>query len=167
MKASRIALAVLGLAALAATGCFLTTGQYVVNYLLPTPFLVSGGSGSVNVDLNTISDYSDHKNDLKAVEDLAITGDFHNTGSTAVTVSVSIAPTFSGTSVPLWGPLSIAAGGTEHVDWNRSSGLFHGRQALIDEIKGDGKFRLDVTSSNALNVTLTNGAVITVISAGK
>ncbi len=69
--------------------------------------------------------------------------------------------------VLLWGPLSVAAGTTEKVDWNRSSALFKGRQALIDEIKGDGHFRLYVLASGAFNVTVTNGAVIAVISAGK
>jgi hypothetical protein len=178
MKTLRIAPPLLALAALAAAGCFLVTGQFVVNFALPTPFTTIGGSAlaSADIDLNSISDYSDHKDDLKRVEDLALTGDFTNNGSGTASVETWILPNGAGgltaaqvqsQGIRLWGPLSVAAGATEHVDWNRSSALFQGRQALIDEIKGDGHFRLYLLASGAFNVTVTNGAVIAVISAGK
>ena len=131
------------------------------------------------VDLNTIGDYSNHRDDLKRVEDLALTGDFQNNGSGTASLDTWIVPTGTANSgaslnasqlatqgTKLWGPLTVAAGATEHVDWNRSSGLFKGRQALIDEIKGDGQFRLYLVASGT-NVTVTNGAVIAVISAAK
>ena len=54
------------------------------------------------------------------------------------------------------------------MDWNRSATLFVGRQALIDEIKGDGKFSLYLKGTGAtFNVTLSKGAVIAVIAAAK
>jgi len=67
----------------------------------------------------------------------------------------------------LWGPLTVAPNSTVNVDWNRSAGLFVGRQKLIDEIKGDGVFSLYVIANGAFNVTVTNGAVIAVIAAAK
>jgi len=179
MQTSRIALTVLAIAALAAAGCFLITGQIVVSFAMPSPFtaLNTGTLASVDVDLNTVSEYSKHKNELKQVEDLALTGDFHNNTSSPANVSVYIVPACtaglttaqltSGQGVALWGPLAVAANGTEHIDWNRSSGLFTGRQALIDEIKGDGHFRLYFIANGAFDVTITNGAVVSVLSAGK
>lgn len=182
MKMLRTTVPVLVLAALASAGCFLISGQFVVNFALPTPFSVVGGGTllSVDVDLNTIGDYSDHKQDLKRIDDLALIGDFKNnltTGSPAqvecwivpaatagLTYSQLITP---GTGVKLWGPISVAVNATEKVDWNRSAALFAGRQTLIDEIKGDGHFRLYVTTAGAFNVTVTNGALIAVIGAGK
>jgi hypothetical protein len=130
----------------------------------------------VDVDLNTIGDYKDHKNDLKRVDDLALIGDFkNNTGSTA-SVEVWLVPSgalaltsaqLTAQGVRLWGPLSVAAGGTEHVDWNRSASLFVGRQSLINEIKGDGHFSLYVIANGTFDVTVTKGAVIAVIGAAK
>ena len=66
----------------------------------------------------------------------------------------------------LWGPLDLAASGSEHVDWNRSSSLFVGRQALINEIKGDGKFSIYIIANGIFNLTVTDGAVIAMVSIG-
>lgn len=182
MKMLRTTVPVLALAALASAGCFLISGQFVVNFALPTPFTAVGGGTlqSVDVDLNTIGDYSDHKDDLKRVDDLALIGDFKNnlTSGSPAQVECWIVPagtagltyaqlTTPGTAVKLWGPISVAANATEKVDWNRSAALFAGRQTLIDEIKGDGQFRLYVATAGAFNVTITNGALIAVVGAGK
>ncbi len=178
MKTLRNAVPLVALAALAAAGCFLVSGQFVVNYVLPTPLLVVGGATltGVSVDLNTIKQYSDHKNDLKRVDDLALVGDFKNNNSTSTNVEAWLVPAgtlnltgaqLAANGVKLWGSLSIAGNATEHVDWNRSSSLFVGRQALVDEIKGDGKFSLYIIANGTFNVTVTDGAVIAVVSAAK
>ena len=178
MKTLRNAVPLLALAALAAAGCFLVSGQFVVNYVLPTPLRVTAAVTltGVDVDLNSIGDYNDHKSDLKRVDDLALIGDFKNNAGSAATVEVwlvasaalALTPAqLTAQGVRLWGPLSVAAGGTEHVDWNRSAKLFVGRQSLIDEIKGDGHFSLYVIANGTFDVTVTNGAVIAVVAAAK
>jgi hypothetical protein len=178
MKTLRIAVPVLALAALAAAGCFLISGQFVVNYVLPSPFTVVAG-GTLHgefVDLTTVGEYEDHKSELKRVDDLALIGEFTNNTVVASSVEVWIVPAgtlglslagLQSAGVQLWGPLTIAANSTEKVNWNRSATLFKGRQALIDEIKGDGKFSLYVIANGAFNLTVTKGAVIAVIGAAK
>jgi hypothetical protein len=70
MKTLRNAVPLVALAALAAAGCFLVSGQFVVNYALPTPltFNSTGVFAGADVNLNTIGDYNDHKSDLKRVD---------------------------------------------------------------------------------------------------
>lgn len=180
MNTLRTAAPVALLAALATAGCLLISGQFVVNYALPDPLTVSGGAttaiAGVDVNLNTINEYKDHKDDLKRVDDLALIGDFRNNTSSAVGIQAWIVPAGTLNLRPqdlatngtlLWGPLNVAANGTEHVDWNRSAQLFKGRQALIDEVKGDGHFSLYVIASGTFNLTVNNGAVIAVIGAAK
>jgi len=178
MRTLRLAALTLSLGTLATTGCLLLSGQFVVTYALPDPLTLVAGSTptGVGVDLNTISEYGDHKDDLKRVDDLALIGDFHNGTGGAANVEAWLVPSATlGLTVTqvmqqgvlLWGPLGIAANATEHVDWNRSSGLFKGRQALIDEVKGDGHFALYLRTSSTLNLTMTKGAVIAVIAAAK
>lgn len=178
MKKLRFGLAFLAVAALGAAGCFLISGQFVVTYALPSPFtVVAGGvlNGQV-VDLNTISEYTDNKAELKRVDDLALIGEFrNNTGGTA-NVETWIVPNgtanydlagLQANGVLLWGPLSVAPNSTENVNWDRSATLFKGRQALINEIKGDGSFALYVIANGSFSVTVTDGAVIAVIGAAK
>lgn len=179
MKTPRIAVPVVGLAALAVAGCFLLSGQFVVDYELPSPLTVIGGSvapAGVDVDLNTISDYHEHKADLKRVDDVALIGDFRNNSGSATDVEMWLVPSaamglslvqLQSTGVRLWGPLAVSANGSEHVDWNHSARLFVGRQALTDEVKGDGHFALYVIASGTADVTLTKGALIAVVSAAK
>lgn len=178
MKTLRHTVPLLALAALASAGCFLISGQFVVNYVLPSPLHVTSTPllTGVSVDLNTIGDYSDHKGDLKRVDDLALIGDFKNNGAGAANVETWIVPNgalsltaaqLTAQGVRLWGPLSVAAGATEHVDWNRSASLFVGRQALIDEIKGDGQFSLFVIANGTFDVTVTQGVLAAVIGAAK
>ena len=179
MKRLRIGVPALALAALAAAGCMLISGQFVVNYELQSPFTVVGGSATPfgqAVDLTTVSEYQDHKSELKRVDDLALIGEFHNNSGSAATVEAWIVPTGqTGLSLValqtngslLWGPLTIAGNSTERVNWNRSATLFKGRQKLIDEIKGDGQFAIYVVANGGVNLTVTKGAVIAVIGAAK
>lgn len=179
MKTLRNAVPLVALAALAAAGCFLVSGQFVVNYVLPSPitFNSSGTFAGMDVDLNTIGDYSDHKSDLKRVDDLALIGDFRNNSGNTVNVEAWIVPsgalnltpvTLLNSGIRLWGPLAIAGNNTVSVNWNESAALFVGRQTLIDEIKGDGHFSLYLKATGAaFDVTLTKGAVIAIIGAAK
>jgi len=177
MKTLRTAVPLLALAALAAAGCFLLSGQFVVNYALPDPLPSSGTTFvGVDVDLNTISDYNDHKDDLKRVDDVALIGDFHNKAGSSANVQAWLVPAgtlglspsqVTANGVLLWGPLAVAANATEHVDWNRSAQLFKGRQTLIDEVKGDGHFSLYVLASGSFDLEVKKGAVIAVIGAAK
>src|SRR5262249_41156320 len=92
MKALRTAVPVLALAALAAAGCMLTSGQFVATYNLDDPLHVVTALTlpGVDVDFNTVSEYNDHKDDIKRVEDLALVGDIHNNLGSAATVDVWI-----------------------------------------------------------------------------
>lgn len=176
MKTLRFAVPVLALAALASAGCLLISGQFVVHYALPTPLDVAAAATltGVDVDLNTVGEYNDHKDKLKRVEDLALVGDFRNNAGTAADIEVWIVPGAAlGLSLAqvqaqgtrLWGPLSVAAGATRSIDWDGSAALFKGRQALISEIKGDGRFSLYVIAGGAFDLRVTDGAVIAVIGA--
>jgi hypothetical protein len=178
MKRLRLALPLLALASLTAAGCLLISGQFVVHYDLPSPLHVLAGATltGVDVDLNTVSAYNDHKKDLKRVDDLALTGRFDNNTVNPAAVEVWIVPSgamnlslaqVQSSGVRLWGPLNIAANGSESVDWNRSAKLFVGRQTLIDEIKGDGQFSLYVVANASFDLAVTNGSLVAVVAAAK
>jgi hypothetical protein len=176
MNTLRRTVPLLALVALAASGCMLTSGQFVATVELPDPLNVSSAITltGADVDLNTISEYNDHKDELKRVEDLALVGYFTNNTATAAQIDVWIVPSGALNLTPqqlqangtrLWGPLAVAAHSTEKVDWDGSSALFVGRQALIDEVKGDGHFALYVVANGAFNVTLMKGSLIVVVGA--
>ena len=176
MNALRRAVPLLALAVLAAAGCMLTSGQFAATYELPDPMRVQSELtlAGTDVDLNTIREYNDHKKELKRVEDLSLVGNFTNNTSTAAQVEVWIVPDGSLALTPqqlqasgtrLWGPLAVAANSTEKVDWDRSAALFVGRQALIDEVKGDGHFALYVIANGSFDVTVTKGSLIVVVGA--
>jgi hypothetical protein len=178
MNARRTVAAVVALAALSAAGCMLTSGQFVADYALPTPLVAASAITltSVSVDLNKVSEYKDHKDDLKRVDDVALLGDFHNNTASAASVEAWIVPggatnltasQLAAQGEKVWGPLAVAANASEHVDWNRSAALFTGRQSVIDEVKADGRFSLYVIANGAFDLTLTDGAVIAVFSAAK
>jgi len=173
-----LAMAALALAALAMSGCILTSGQFVATFELPSPLDVASGTAftSVDVDLNTVSDYKDHKDELKRVEDLALIGDFTNNSTSGLTLDAWIVPSaqlnltssqVQANGFHLWGPLSVAGHSTVNVDWDRSAGLFTNRQALVDEVKGDGHFALYLIANGAVNCRVTNGNVIVVVGAAQ
>jgi hypothetical protein len=179
MKSLRLILPSLALAALAATGCFLISGQFLVTFDFPnTVSVTTGGVDGVTIDLNTISDYADHKDNLKGLADIAILGNFHNSGLTDIDVEVwmvdagSVSLTTPGAVMTagtrVWGPFHLAAGATENITWDKSAALFGaGKAALLTQIKGDGVFTLYALSqAGTYAFTITNGKLIAVIDAG-
>lgn len=171
------------LAALVGTGCVLTSGQFLVQ--------VDLGDVTVNVvnattlldgyyvDLTTNGTWKDHKGDIKSIEDLALVGDIHNSGASSVTMSAYLldgnpgpqpAGNVIATGIRVWGPITVAAGATEHVDWDRSSALFgaDGKAALLDRVKGTGQFTLYGTANTApFTFEIKNGVFIVVVGAAK
>lgn len=169
------------LAALIGTGCVLVSGQFVIQ--------VDLGDASINVvnassllagyyvDLPSNSTWKDHKDDIKQLEDLALVGQFHNTGASSVSISLYLldgnpgaqsAGTVISTGIKVWGPLTVAAGATDKVDWTRSAELFTGKDALLQRIKGGGQFTLyAVSSATSFSFDVKNAVFIAVISAGK
>lgn len=167
------------LAALLASGCFLISGQFLVTFEFPNPVSVTtGGVDGVTIDLNTISEYADHKDNLKGLADIAILGDFANTGGADIDVEVwmvdagSVSLTTPGAVMAagtrVWGPFHLAAGATESIKWDTSAKLFGtGKAALLAQIKGDGIFTLYALSqAGTYQFTINNGKLIAVIDAG-
>jgi hypothetical protein len=179
MKNFRLWFPATALAALMAAGCVLTSGQFIVTFDFDDPLTVTSPTAlaGVPVDLNTESDYSDHKEDLKDVSDLAIVGNITNLTGTATSVEVwmvadpgSLLTTDAavrGAGQKIWGALSVPGNGTVHIDWNKSAELFTGRKALVDQVKGDGRFDLYALGTGAYSFRIEKGALIAVIAAGK
>jgi len=118
-----------------------------------------------------VSEYNDHKDQIKRVEDMALVGKFTNNGASEAQIEVWLVRDPSAIGPPqqngtrLWGPLTLAGHASEKVDWDRSAALFDGRQALIDEVKGDGNFRLYIVTTGLVSVTVTKGSLIVVVGA--
>jgi hypothetical protein len=168
------------LALLVATaGCVLVSGQFLVNFDLGS-FSVTSPTDvhSQLVDLNTISDYADHKENLKGLGDLAILGTIKNDGAEAVDIEIwmrpdkqpyTLASEVKANAVKLWGPFHLEQGETKHVDWDTSAGLFDplGKVTLIGEIKGDGIFTVyALGAAGTYSFTVTDGQVVLVLNAG-
>jgi hypothetical protein len=184
MKNLRVIVPVLLLAAVTASGCWLTSGQFVVSTELPDPLTVLGSTNlvSAQIDLNDQSTYRDHKSDLKDLSDCAVLGVFtNNPGSPAITVEVWLTPALTNytteallnadaTRVRVWGPFSLAVGQSKKIGWDESAALFSktGKAALIKEVLGDGIFTLYAKGTGpAYNFTITDGSAVVVIDAGK
>jgi hypothetical protein len=185
MKTSRLLLAGVALAALLGNGCIITSAQILTHFDLPNPFTIVSSttdhSERVPVDLTTLSEYEDHKEDLKGLTDLAIVGKFTNVNGPAGGVLVYITPTLDlpaggapaipGNATLLWGPGTIGATGASRViGWNESAGLFKkaGKDLLLSEVKGDGQFTLYTTgSAGTFNIRVDDGALILILDAGK
>jgi len=184
MKNLRLWFPVTGLAALLLTaGCMLTSGQFVITYefadhgfdpiVVTNPATLTG----VQVNLNEVGEYKDHKGDLKDVVDVALVGQLTNLAADPTAVEVWMVatpglPLTTSTAVKsagqkIWGTLTLPGNGTVQIDWNSSAKLFTGRQALVDEIKGDGRFDLYALGSGSYTFRLDKGALIAVVSAGK
>src|SRR5258705_12608623 len=110
----------LGLAAVVATGCIITSAQILAHFDLPNPVHLNGSDDweRVPVDLavEVGSDYSDNKDKLQGVTDLAVLGTFTNTGNQSGQVSVYItagntnygaASEITANGTLLWGPAAI------------------------------------------------------------
>jgi hypothetical protein len=185
MKASRLLLGCVVLAALLGNGCVITSAQVLTHFDLPNPFTINSSltdhSERIPVDLSTLSEYEDHKDDLKGLADVAILGKFTNVSGPAGGVSVYIVPTLDtpaggapavpGNAVLLWGPATIGATGSSRtIDWNESAGLFKkaGKDLLLSEVKGDGQFTLYTTgSAGTFNIRVDEGVLVLLLDAGK
>lgn len=86
IKNLRTWLPVTALAALMASGCMLVSGQFIVPVEFvdfgANPLTVTGANAlsGVAINLNNVSEYNDHKEELKDVVDLAILGKVTNLG---------------------------------------------------------------------------------------
>jgi hypothetical protein len=179
MKNIRLWLPVMALAGLISAGCFLVTGQFTVTYVFNDPINIVSPTALAGqyIDLNTVSEYEDHKDKLKDVADIAVLGQFTNLTASAAAVEVWMvaapgAALTTDTAVraagqKIWGPLNVPANGTVNVGWDQSAGLFTGRQALIDQVKGDGQFTLYAVANGAYSFRINKGVFIAVISAGQ
>jgi len=179
----RAAIAVTLLALPLAAGCILTSGQFLVNFDLTDPLLVASPIqiARVDVDLNTIGAYNDHKEDLSDLVDLALVGEItNNSASVAVDVEFWMTPATTThlsaaavrgdpAAVPLWGPFALAPSETRRIGWDQSAGLFRGRAELLAQVKGDGQFTLYVLGPQAAtqyNFSIAHGVLVLVIDAG-
>src|SRR5439155_18858753 len=95
MRSCRRVFPVLALAALVASGCFVATGQVLVEVGLTSPFTIDSSSNHfarIFVDLNTIPDYATHKDSLKGLNDFALIGKFTNMSGPAGALEVWVTP---------------------------------------------------------------------------
>lgn len=165
---------------LAAAGCILVSGQFLIDFDLPN-FQAQTNSNIVreDVDLTTEEDYNDHKEDLKAIADIAVLGKVtNNLGSTVgVEVWMTAAPSNLSTSTEisnqatkLWGPFIVLPNATKTVDWNESANLFTpaGKALLLNEVKGDGQFTLyAIGNTTTYDIKVENGVLAIVLDFGK
>ncbi len=152
---------------LAFVGCILTTGQITIDFDIGTVTITSPDNMEAEqVDLNTIQDYVDHKEDLEGVADMALLGEVENTGPalgveawlTKDVTNYTTDTQVRANGILVWGPFDLAAGETKRVQWDDSAKLFSpaGKQAVIDEVQGDGIFTvyiLGAAGSYSFNVT--------------
>jgi hypothetical protein len=181
-RISYLLLAAVVALAFAVSGCVITSAQVFAHYDLPDPFFINSPDGfeRVDVDLNDVSEYADNKDKLKHLSDAAFGGKFTNESGPAGTVEVWMTkgPTAYATvgdvkanAIKLWGPASIGpAGSVVTMKWDDSAKLFTtpGKQALIDEVKGDGQFTLyTVGSTGTYRIRVDKGTILLVLDAGK
>lgn len=169
--------AVLALVGMTA-GCILTSGQFLVTFELGD-VRVPGPTTLVSqvVDLNTIAEYRDHKENLKGLADLALLGSITNNTSNAVDVEVWMTPgqtsyllesDLRANGVRIWGPIHLAGSETKKVEWDTSAALFDaaGKAALTGEIKGDGVFTLYAVGATGLyDFSIHDGQFVAVLDA--
>ena len=180
MKSLRWLFLGLGLG-LIASGCILTSGQIQIDFDLPDRTITSTGLVAMPVTLSTEEEYTDNKDKLKSMSDLAILGKFTNNTANALQVEVWMTPSVTNhttetalkldpTAVKIWGQFSLAANQTKQIDWNESANLFTkaGKDALLKEAKdGDGDFSLyAIGSSGTYDFTVENGSLVLVLDAG-
>jgi len=167
-------------AALAGAGCILTSGQILISFPLTNPLTVINDTQvyTESIDLNTISDYADHKDNLESLADVALLGQITNNSASPVDVEVfftEAATTFMTSAEvragarKLWGPFALAASETKTIGWDESAALIDdaGRDALIAEIKGDGVFTLyAIGPTGTFSFTINNPVLVLVLDAG-
>jgi hypothetical protein len=163
-----------------AAGCILVSGQFLVDFDLPN-FQTTTSSAIVaqHVDLNTNSDYDEHKEDLKAIVDIAVLGKVTNNDPSPVGVEVWMAAggpdlttvnEITTNATKLWGPFVVLGGATKTVDWNQSATLFTpaGKALLLNEVKGDGQFTLyAIGNTTTYDIKVDNGVLAITLDFGK
>jgi len=167
-------------APLVLAGCFLTTGQVNVDVELDDTTVTSPTNiEAEQIDLNTNTDYAEHKEDLEGLADLALLGTVTNNGSSVIGIEAFITPeetTYSteaqvrANGIKVWGPFDVAAGQTVTIGWDESAQLFtsEGRWgALLEEIKGDGIFTLYlVGTAGTYSFEVNDGVLVLTLDAG-
>ena len=162
--------------ALAAPGCVLTSGQFLIDFDLDS-FSTTTESAVTRekVDLNTEEDYNDHKDELEGLADVAVLGTLINNGGAAINAEVwmtadetsyTTTAEVEANGTKLWGPFNVAAGATKTVDWDESAALFTtaGKALLINEIKGDGVFTVYmIAAEDTYSFEVQNGVLALVI----
>jgi len=191
MKLSRLlAVAALTIPMVALPGCIITSAQILTHFKLPNPFTINSSvpgdqSERVPVDLSVDpgADYTDNKDKLKGLSDLAILGTFTNVSGPAGAVEVYIVPTLDqppggAPAIPpgailLWGPGAIGAAGAPDgvrtVGWDESAALFSqaGKDLLISEVLGDGQFTLyTIGTAGVYEIRVDDGVLVLVLDAG-
>src|SRR6185503_8322038 len=79
------------LVVVAATGCRLVSGQIFAHRNLPNPMTIrSSGFDVYPVDLNSIEQYRQHRNQIQKLDDIAVVGKFTNVGGQGGSVQVFI-----------------------------------------------------------------------------
>lgn len=187
MSRLRIALLSLALGALTVPGCIITQANVLAEYDLPNPFTIGPSPAQPLlrevVDLNTIDEYTDHKDELEGLSDLAVVGRFTTVVGTGGDLELWITPDdtnyttyaeVTANATKLWGAASIGEagtpGGTVVIGWDESAALFNkaGKDVLVNEVKGDGVFTAYIVSAGATAQTfrVDDGAILLVISGG-
>ena len=182
MKRNLSIIAALALGLLA-QGCILTSGQIRLSFELPK-FAVATSSSTItreNIDLNDESEFTDNKEKLKDLSDIAILGKITNGGSSDIRVSVWMTPDTTshttalglnadGTKVKLWGPFQLKKDESRLIDWDESAKLFDkaGKTALLNEAKaGNGRFSIYAVAEEAVyTFSVSNGVLVFVLDAG-
>ena len=161
---------------LGVAGCLVTSGQILVTAELGDFTVTTTAVQDLDVDLNEISDYSDNKERLADLADIAILGEVTNTGTTDIDVvaymtrhltSFTTASEVLGLGLPIWGPFRVAAGATVRVDWDTSSALIgSNKSVLIEEIKGDGAFTVYILgAAGTYSFTVNDGQFVAILDA--
>jgi hypothetical protein len=161
------------------TGCWLTTGQVTIDFELDDTTVTSPTDiQAEQVDLNTIEDYNDHKEDLKGLSDIALLGSVTNNGATAIGVEAFVTPETTNytteaqvraNAVKVWGPFDVAAGQTVTIGWDESAQLITaaGEQLLIDEALGDGVFTVYlVGNAGTYSFEVNDGKLVLTLAGG-
>ena len=165
--------------ALAVSGCFLVSGQILIDFDLGSFNVTTSTVTREDVDLTTEEDYNDHKEDLKGLADVAVLGTINNTGGTAIGVEVwmTASPTAYTTvnevttnGTKLWGPFNLAPNTSKKIGWDESAALFDatGKALLLDDIKKDGQFTVyALSTAGTYEFDVDNGVLALVLDFGK
>jgi len=162
---------------LVAAGCIVTSGQILVTADLGDFVVTPATVERINVDLNDISDYTDNKEKLKDLADIAVLGEVTNTGSDPIDVvaymtreptTFTTASQVMASGLQIWGPFRVAAGATVRIDWNASAALIGtNKNVLIEEVKGDGRFTGYVLgAAGTYSFTVTDGQLALILDVG-